>query len=694
MSDGITAQIAAGRYIVQIGDPSGAVICEAPPAERAPFRPRPTPILLRPRTIRGLVDRQMDLAGALSALDAGLAVEVSGEPGVGKTAVLRQLAHHPRAESFVDGIVYLSARHQACLDLEQLLFDAFYESDAFWKPTEAEIRRALQEKQALILLDDACLAQDELKQVLDIAPRAAFVVATRERRLWGEVHTLVLKGLPAEDAALLLEREIERALDVTERPAAMTLCAAIGGNPLRIRQAAAVIREQGIPLDQCARVVTPSPVVSLIASIDEKQRRALLALAALPGAPLQALHVSAIAEVTDVEPSLTALVRRGLVVSSQSRYYLADGVADRLRRTEDMKPWANRVITYFAAWAERHQHNQDVLLQESDALLRVQQHAADGRRSGEVLQLGRLLEGPLAVGARWGAWAITLERCLSAARAIGDRSAEAWALHELGSRAVCLGDAGAARALLNQAVKLREMLDDADAAAASRRNLSFVLPSVVPPVPEYSPEPATAPLDGVFDLESLPLRDAITSPTAHPRTHSASAALAVVLLLAILGSAAYWTRPAAHSFRSWNLASINSFVQDSLERVRARVATFEPAVRHHDEPGPVFSTSESVAPAADLPPTDSGPQAPPVGRANILIFTPRPGSITTGGPTRLCYAVSDASYVRLEPEIGEVAATRTLTCLRVAPARTTTYQLTAFGRDGHLVREQLVIFVK
>ena len=386
---------------------------------------------------------------------------------------------------------------------------------------------------------------------------------------------------------------------------------------------------------------------------------------------------------------MTALVRRGLVVSSQSRYQLADGVGDRLRRTEDMKPWANRVITYFTAWAERHQRSQDVLLQESDALLRVQQHAADGRRSGEVLHLGRLLEGPLVVSARWGAWAVSLERCLYAARAIGDRSAEAWALHELGSRAVCLGDAGTARALLNQAVKLREMQGDDAAAAASRRNLSFVQPPVVPPVSEDSPEVATTPRDEVFDLDSLPLRDATLSATSNPKTHSASAALAVVLLFAVLGGVAYWT-------------SINSFVRDSLERVTARIATlrmpqratYESGVLHRDEPGAVSSTSETVALSGDLPATDSGPLAPPAGRANILIFTPRPGSITTGGPTQLCYAVSDASYARLEPEIGEVTPTRTLTCLRVAPARTTTYQLTAFGQDGHLVREQLVIFVR
>ncbi len=698
MHGGIIAHIAAGRYVLQIGDPCGAVIREALPAERAHIRPRPTPVLLRPRLIRGLVDRRLDLAAALSALDAGLLVEASGEPGIGKTAVLRHLAHHPRAASFPDGIVYLSARHQVSLDLQQLLFEAFYESDEFCKPTEAEIRRGLQEKQALILLDDVHLAQDELEQVLDIAPRAAFVVATRERRLWGEVHSLGLKGLPAEDAVLLLEREIERPLDVTERSAAASLCAAIGGRPLRILQAAAVIREQGISLDGWARISTQSPIVHLMASIDEKQRRALLALAALPGVPLRTLHVSDIAEVPDIEPSLTALARRGLVVSGQSRHQLADGVGDRLRRTEDLNPWANRAITYFTAWAERYQRRQDILLQESEALLRVQQYATDARRWGEVLHLGRLLEGPLVIGARWGAWGVTLERCLAAAKSIGDRSAEAWALHELGSRALCLGEAGTARALLNQAVKLREMLNDDAAAAASRRNLGFVLP----PVSEHSRKRATTPLDDVLDLESLPLRDETPPAIANPTMQSASMGLPALLLFAVLGGLAYWTHPAGLSLRSWNLDSVGSVVQASLRRATGRIATMptapraasEPGLRHHDEPDAVSSGSESVALAGNLPLTDPAPPAPLTDRASILIFTPRPGSITTGGPTRLCYAVSEALQVRLEPGIGAVAPTRTLTCLRVAPARTTTYQLTAYGRDGQQVSQKLVIVVR
>ena len=76
MSDGTIAQVAVGRYLLQIGDPCGAAIREALRADRTHFRPRPTPVLLLPRLIRGLVDRQMEVAAALSAIDAGLAVEI------------------------------------------------------------------------------------------------------------------------------------------------------------------------------------------------------------------------------------------------------------------------------------------------------------------------------------------------------------------------------------------------------------------------------------------------------------------------------------------------------------------------------------------------------------------------------------------------------------------------------------------
>ena len=228
----ISGHVAVGRYVLHVGDPCGAVLREAAPGERAPIRPRPTPVLLRPKSNRGLFDRGIELAAAVSALDRGLPVEASGAPGIGKTALLRHLAHHPRAAAFADGIVYVPARQQSSDDLLQRLFEAFYESDGLCKATEAEIRVGLRDKQALILLDDVHLTEDELERVLDIAPRSAFVVATRERRLWREVRSLALNGLPGDAAVLLLEREIERPLDDRERSAATDLCAALAGHPL------------------------------------------------------------------------------------------------------------------------------------------------------------------------------------------------------------------------------------------------------------------------------------------------------------------------------------------------------------------------------------------------------------------------------------------------------------------------------
>jgi hypothetical protein len=87
------------------------------------------------------------------------------------------------------------------------------------------------------------------------------------------------------------------------------------------------------------------------------------------------------------------------------------------------------------------------------------------------------------------------------------------------------------------------------------------------------------------------------------------------------------------------------------------------------------------------------PQAPLAQRANILIFTARPGSIATSRPTNLCYAVSDAAQARIEPGVGDVDPAATLTCRRVTPARTTTYELSATGRDGIPVTQHLVIVV-
>ena len=682
MYGAITGQVAVGRYVLRIGEPSGAVLREASRAERAHIRPRATPIYQRPKLIRGLLGRSAELAAALSALDAGLPIEVSGEAGSGKTALLRHLAFQPRAASFADGIVFLSARHHSSDDLLQLLFEAFNESEETSKPTDAEIRRGLQHKQALILIDDVRLQQDELERVLDIAPQSAFAVATRERCLWGEVRSIALAGLPADDAVQLLEREIERPLDTTERPAAVHLSERLGGYPLRIVQAAAIVRERGLALHAVAPDATHDGLIAeLLASVDEKQRRVLLALTALPGVPLEIPHVASIAEVTDTETSLMALVRLGLVLTSRSRHQLATGVADRLRRQDDLKPWASRAITYFVAWTERHHRQPEILLEESATLVRVLQFAADARRYGEVLVLGRLLEGALIAGARWGAWSTTLEHCLAAAKATGDRSAEAWAQHQIGTRALCVGESANARAALAKAVRLREALPDLDAAAASRTNLRLVLS----PVSEDPPEPAAVPLAAQPAVDVLSLRDVgVAAPAAlAPRAPGVVALSLIAVLFAMLGWFGYWAIA----------AGLFGFASSRAEPTRLQQAAVS---QPSDVAGPQSARlySDVTVPTVDPPLPAPAERAPEADQPAIRIFTARPGSIAASGGAGLCYAIEGASRARIGPGVGEVVPSSTLTCLRVRPPRTTTYELTASGRDGQQVRQQLVIVVR
>lgn len=658
--------ITIGRLLVHIGEPGGAVLRDAGPSHAARFRAQPAPVLVRPSLIRGLIGRQAELTAAVSALDAGVPVEISGPPGIGKSALLRHLAHHPRA-SLIDGTLYLSARHQSSADLRQAIFDAFYTSDTPARPLDADIRRGLQDKHALILLDDVALTQHELEEVFDVAPRCAFIVGARERSLWGEGRTIAVTGLPVDDATAFLERELERTLEPEERSAAAALAATLDGHPLRIRQAVSLLRSRGLAPDRWTDHLSPDTLIAeALTSIDDRERRVLLALAAMSGVPIQLPHVSGIADLTEVGPTLTALARRGLVSRHQLRHRLVEGVADRLRRTEDLKPPVNRAITYFTAWADRQRRNHDSLLEAADALVRVQEYAIEERRWGEALRLGRQLERPLVNAGRWGAWETVLERCLTAAKALSDRSVEAWALHQLGTRSVCLADADRARRALDQAASLRDDLGESAAAAVSRRNLSFIVTRVSD---EERRTRSALPFEDVGGDDPLPPGGTPSVP-ARSRMNEIGALAVTFLLCAALGGFSY-----------------------------SVIAGREPTIAARDpEPAPAPAAS-SVSPAPAAPPAESVATAPVTDtaaarRASILIFTARPGSIATKRPTDLCYAVSDAVRTRIEPAPGDVDTADTLTCRRVMPARTTTYELVAVGRDGIPVSRQLVIVVR
>jgi len=196
-------------------------------------------------------------------------------------------------------------------------------------------------------------------------------------------------------------------------------------------------------------------------------------------------------------------------------------------------------------------------------------------------------------------------------------------------------------------------------------------------VSDDSPERPAPVAEQTPAFDSMPVLVAAAAPAPVRRTSGMGALLAVFLTCALLGGLTYGVM-----FRGWSLESLEAFRHRSPESPAPPAQTADAAVT----PLPSREMTEVVL--------RETPQAPLAQRANILIFTARPGSIATSRPTTLCYAVSDAARARIEPGVGDVDPAATLTCRRVTPARTTTYELSATGRDGIPVTQHLVIFVR
>jgi hypothetical protein len=77
----------------------------------------------------------------------------------------------------------------------------------------------------------------------------------------------------------------------------------------------------------------------------------------------------------------------------------------------------------------------------------------------------------------------------------------------------------------------------------------------------------------------------------------------------------------------------------------------------------------------------------------ILAFYASPGLIHRGDTVDMCYGVSNAKTVKLDPPAGNVwpSANR---CMQVSPKKTTTYTLTIDDGKGNTANQQLTINVR
>ncbi|WP_207401208.1 hypothetical protein, partial [Actinomadura roseirufa] len=311
-----------------------------PPAPRR--RPKPGGTAL-PRGVAPL-GRDADLARLDEWIAAGEPVQVHGERGIGKSAVLRAVAARHAAAG--EDVVFLSAAGLVVEDIVQELFQACYEVPAY-RPDEDRLQRLMGRIQALFVVDDFMGDEDDLRSLVAAVPAGDLVVASERRTMFTQGRALTLAGLTEEPAMELAVRELGHDPDEAEDAALRALVRATGGHPAAVVQAAAAARAHG------PEVIAPDAETAVLAEalatgLDAGSRTALTMLCALEGVQVTA----DMAETLTGDPSVReGLERLAGVHLAESGYMLAGRTAAAVATAAELAPDAGRYAAALAAWA-------------------------------------------------------------------------------------------------------------------------------------------------------------------------------------------------------------------------------------------------------------------------------------------------------------------------------------------------------
>jgi hypothetical protein len=420
-----------------------------------------------------MLDRDEPLAALLRALDASLPVEIVGAPGVGKTVVLRHLCWRNEIAG-LGGVVFKEHRNNPVEDLLQFLFESIYDADPGFKPTPGRLRRYLQDVSAVVVVDDLSLDQRDLETLRNSIPGCTFVSASEEARLL-EGDMIVLAGLPEDAALSLFEGRLGRRLPSDERDAATSVIRSVNGNPRLIQQASSLLRTGAADLADLARRISTEGARELarasLSQLTSDERNVVETLSLLGGTPVAASRLEDLCGMP-VAALLRPLLERGFVDARSRTYTLAGNVSEALEGEPRHAPRTTPVVDAVLDWMERD--GGITSLDDVPLVVAAINWAGDAGRWREVFRLCRGVETTLLTSRTWGRWRWVLDRAAAAGWHLGDPVARGWALHQLGTLALCYEDYGQARELLERALSERRTAKDKEGAARTRHNLDVL----------------------------------------------------------------------------------------------------------------------------------------------------------------------------------------------------------------------------
>jgi hypothetical protein len=454
-----------------------------------------------------MLDRDREAADAFATIAAGRPAGFYAACGYGKTTLLRYVVAAAAERGLAPSCIYLQADGDRVGDLLQDLVTRLYVFDRPVKLTQQECGQLLGQVSAIVAIDDLRVSADQLGYLLEVLSGCSLVIGSAQPVLGRRGSSRQLDGLPDESALALVAGNLGRPLTAEEVAEARSLVAAVDGQPLRLRQCAALAREGRHSLRSLARQAAGDPEILDRLSINalaQHQRRALAALALAAGTLLPADVVDAIGQVSYLAQWLQSLHGRGLAEQREDRFGLpackAQGYRQLLLKDLDLAVAARGLSNWLTAADPTAADSQSA----AEAALTMMEFAAERGEWTSVLQLARAAERVLFLAGRWEAWHDTLSRGLDAARASADKAAEAYFVHQQGTLAFCQDQLEDAYQLLRQALTLREQIGDADGASVTRHNLRLLkLPDPPSPPRSGGPRRVMHALGGVLGTAAL-----------------------------------------------------------------------------------------------------------------------------------------------------------------------------------------------
>ncbi|MCL9797923.1 ATP-binding protein, partial [Frankia sp. AgKG'84/4] len=282
----VQGQLVVGEHNVVVHAAAGSVVSLRTEPMPPPRRREPV-AMAAPRPGAPLFGRDAQCARIATWLDEQLPVQVHGESGIGRTALLRRIAADRAA---VRPVVFLNAAGLSHDDLVQEIFQAFYDVTGYRPPAD-RLRRLLGSVATMLVIDDFDGTSAELAVLLDLVPSCDVLIGSIQRTLLADGRALHLRGLDDEAARSLVTRQLGRRLTTEERTALEGIRERARGNPRVLVQLALAVRElqeaaeetDGAPVEaEPARITLDAGVAVLApllaARLGDAQRDALCAL--------------------------------------------------------------------------------------------------------------------------------------------------------------------------------------------------------------------------------------------------------------------------------------------------------------------------------------------------------------------------------------------------------------------------------